>query len=72
MIFSEREKIHINENSVRLLNPENILKRGYSLTLKDGEIVKSVAQLKLNDEIETRLSDGIIKSKINKKNKDGN
>ncbi len=64
MIFREQEKIHINENSVRLLNPENILKRGYSLTLKDGEIVKSAEQIKINDEIETRFADGKVKSKI--------
>ncbi len=64
MIFREQEKIHINENSVRLLNPENILKRGYSLTLKDGEIVKSAEQIKINDEIETRFTDGKVKSKI--------
>lgn len=67
LIFREQEKIHINENTVRLLNPENILTRGYSLTLKGGKIVKSIAQLKLNDEIETRLADGKIKSKIIKR-----
>ena len=67
MIFREQEKIHINENTVRLLNPENVLKRGYSLTLKDGEIVKSAAQLNVNEEIETRFADGNIKSKITKK-----
>jgi exodeoxyribonuclease VII large subunit len=67
MIFREQEKIHINENSVRLLNPENILKRGYSLTLKDGEIVKSAVQLNVNDELETRFADGKVKSKIIKK-----
>ncbi len=66
MIFAEQEKIHINENSVRLLNPENILKRGYSLTLKDGEIVKSATQLNVNDEIETRFADGKVRSKIKK------
>lgn len=67
MIFREQKKIHISENSVRLLNPENILKRGYSLTLKNGEIVKTVAELKVNDEIETRFTDGKVKSKIIKK-----
>ncbi len=67
MIFREEEKIHINENSVRLLNPENILKRGYSLTLKNGEILKSASQLNINDEIETRFNDGKVKSKIIKK-----
>jgi exodeoxyribonuclease VII large subunit len=64
MIFREQEKIHINENTIRLLNPKNVLKRGYSLTLKDGEIVKSATKLLLNDEIETRFTDGKIKSKI--------
>ncbi|MCD6355634.1 MAG: exodeoxyribonuclease VII large subunit [Prolixibacteraceae bacterium] len=67
MISSEQEKIHLNENAVRLLNPENILKRGYSLTLKNGKIVKSSAQLNVNDEIETRFSKGKVKSKITKK-----
>lgn len=72
MIFREQEKIHLNENTVRLLNPENVLKRGYSLTLKDGEIVKSIADLQLNETIETRFADGKIKSKITKKEKNGN
>ena len=67
MITAEQERIHISENTIRLLNPENILIRGYSLTLKDGEIVKSPAQLNVNDEIETRFADGNVKSKIIKK-----
>lgn len=67
MIFREQEKIHISENTIRLLNPENVLKRGYSLTLKNGKIVKSAAKLKLNEEIETRFADGNIKSKITKR-----
>lgn len=72
MIFREKEKIHLNENTVRLLTPENVLKRGYSLTLKDGKIVKSIAKLNGNDEIETHLADGRIKSKITKKERYGN
>ena len=67
LIFSEQERIHFNENTIRLINPENILKRGYTLTLKDGKIVKSTKQININEEIETRFSDGIVKSKIVKK-----
>jgi len=67
IIFREHEKIRINENSMRLLNPENILKRGYSLTLKNNKIIKSAAQLQLNDEIKTQFADGNVKSKITKK-----
>jgi exodeoxyribonuclease VII large subunit len=63
----EKERIHLNENAVRLLNPENILKRGYTLTFSEGIIIKSVKSLAENETIETRFSDGKIKSKIIKK-----
>jgi exodeoxyribonuclease VII large subunit len=67
MIFREQERIHFNENTARLVNPENILKRGYSITIKDGKAVKSVNQLNISEEIETLLADGNVKSKIIKK-----
>jgi len=57
---------------VRLLNPENILKRGYSLTLKEGRVVKSVDDLQIGEAIETRLAKGKVKSKIIKKENNGN
>jgi len=67
LVFKEQERLRLNENTVRLLNPENVLKRGFTLTLKEGKIVKSVNDLKLHEEIETQFSDGSIKSKISKK-----
>jgi len=48
-----------------LLNPENILKKGYSITLVDGKIVKSTKDIKDNAKITTRLKDGNIISTIN-------
>ncbi len=66
-LSKKSEQIHLNENTVRLLNPENVLNRGYTLTLKEGKIIKSVRPVQLNDEIETRFADGRIKSKITKK-----
>lgn len=69
LIFREQERIHFNDNTVRLINPANILKRGYTLTLKESKIIKSAYLLNLNEEIETRFADGAVKSKIlNKKN----
>jgi exodeoxyribonuclease VII large subunit len=68
----ERERLHLNKNTVRLLNPENVLNRGYTLTLKEGKIIKSAEPLQLNDEIETLFADGTVKSKITKKGKHGN
>lgn len=64
MIFREQQRIHFCENTARLIHPENVLKRGYTLTTKEGKIIKSVKQLNVNEEIETRFADGNVKSKI--------
>ena len=72
LLNKEKERIHLNENAVRLLAPDNILKRGYTLTLKDGKIIKSIVGLNPNDEIETRFADGKVKSKISNKTYNGN
>ncbi len=66
-LTKEQERMLRHENTIRLLNPENVLNRGYTLTLKEGRIVKSVVSIELNDEIETRFADGKVKSKITKK-----
>ena len=63
-IFKEQERIHLNQNAIRLLNLDNVLNRGFTITLKEGKIVKSVKQLSLNDELETQFADGKVKSKI--------
>jgi len=66
LLSKENERLHLSENAVRLLNPEKVLKRGYTLTLKEGIIVKSVKQVAVDDELETRFADGNVKSKITK------
>lgn len=62
----DKEKIKLEniETKLNLLNPENILKKGYSLTLVDGKIVKSIASVKKGSIIDTKFSDGIIKSEV--------
>jgi len=67
IIAKEQERINRNQNAVRLLDPENVLNRGYTLTLKRGRILKSASSLKLDDEIETRFADGKVNSIITKK-----
>ncbi len=46
------------------LSPLKTLTRGYSIIEKDGEIIKSVASLKTEDEISIRLKDGEKQAKI--------
>lgn len=62
----DKEKIKLEniETKINLLNPENILKKGYSLTLVEGKIVKSINSVKKGSIIDTKFSDGIIKSEV--------
>ena len=46
------------------LSPLKTLTRGYSIVEKEGKIIKSVADLKTEDEISIRLKDGEKQAKI--------
>lgn len=70
--FQKEEKKILNLEAIfEVLDPEKILKRGFSLTSVDGKIIKSIKDLDSKKEIEitTQLSDGIITSKTKKKSK---
>ena len=62
----EKEKLRIArlDDMLRLLSPANTLRRGYSITLRDGRAVRDASELRPGDRIETRLADGTIKSII--------
>ncbi len=60
----EKQSIERLQQEVRLMDPIHVLKRGYTLTYQDGELIHSTEQIKENTEIETKLINGIIKSKI--------
>jgi exodeoxyribonuclease VII large subunit len=51
-------------NTLKILNPENVLKRGYTITIKNGEIIKSINQLTEEEVIDTQFSDGRARSKV--------
>lgn len=56
--------IQLTEQFVKMASPDYVLKRGYSLTLKDGKIIKQAAGLKEGDELVTRFADGEVRSTI--------
>ena len=64
----EKQKAEINniEKNVRILDPINVLKRGYSITLLNGKSVNSVKEIKQDDVITTVLTDGSITSTIDR------
>ena len=55
----ESKEQYIEHNS-----PENILKKGYTLTLSGKKIIKSKAGVKKGDNIVTRFADGEVKSLV--------
>ena len=59
-----KEGMSINglENSVRLLDPRNVLKRGFSITLVNGKSVTDESEVKSGEELTTLLYNGTIKS----------
>ena len=62
----ERELHRIDMLSQRAIaqDPERLLSRGYSITLKDGKSIEDASQLKAGDEIETRFAKGVAKAVV--------
>ena len=50
------------ERIVNSMDPKNVLKRGYSITTVNGNVIKSAGQVKEGDIIHTLLGDGSIVS----------
>lgn len=54
--------IQLTEQFIKMASPDYVLKRGYSLSLKDGKIIKHATDLNPGDELVTRFADGDVKS----------
>ncbi len=64
----EKQQLQLAEQFIRMASPDYVLKRGYSLALKDGRIVKSPAGLALGDSLTVRWADGEAQTEIKKLN----
>lgn len=56
----------MHEKTNNLLNPDNILKKGYSITYHNGKVLKDAKDLKSGDEISTRFDQGTVESIVRK------
>lgn len=52
------------EKNNRLNDPSEVLKRGFTITLRNGEVIKDRDLLRLGDVIETRFRDGQVSSEV--------
>ena len=51
-------------NTLKLVNPLNILDRGYSVVKKDNNVIKDIKDIKKEDNIDIRIKNGNIKAKV--------
>ena len=58
LIEKRKFQLQLLQQKVSDANPEKLLARGYSITLKDGKVIKDASLLKSGDEIVTRLKQG--------------
>ena len=65
-IKRELERLNQLESLNQLLSPEAILKRGYSISSKNGQLLRSTEELKAGDVITTRLQNGKVESEVKK------
>jgi exodeoxyribonuclease VII large subunit len=61
---SQLHYVESREQYLRMVSPANILKRGYTLTTRQGRIITSLQALLPDDVIETHFRDGVATSVV--------
>ena len=64
VLDNEKDILNRIEKHVNILDPINILKRGFSITLLNGKAVKSHDDVKPGDKITTIVANGEIQSEV--------
>lgn len=64
IIENNTNKLHTLKVKVELLNPDNVLDKGYSIVHKDGKIIKNINDLSINDDISIMLKNGNILANV--------
>jgi len=61
---NQRQHVQYSEDMIQSLDPVNVLKRGYSVTFKDGKAVKTISDVPAGTTITTMLVDGTLVSDV--------
>jgi len=70
VLREERLRLDSIEKNVANLDPKEVMRRGYSITLHNGKAVRKVSGLKADDTLQTILYEGTIISTIQTINKE--
>ncbi|MCQ2285646.1 MAG: exodeoxyribonuclease VII large subunit [Bacteroidales bacterium] len=66
LVEQQQEKLNVIAKQVELLHPDNVLKRGFSITYANGKAVVDASDLAETQEITTKLFNGTLTSVITK------
>jgi exodeoxyribonuclease VII large subunit len=64
IISLRKSDLENNQRALVILSPDNVLSRGYTMTMRNGRIIKKSIELESGDLIDTRFSDGDITSRV--------
>ena len=64
LVKSKRGELNNIETNLRIMSPENVLKRGYSITLLNGKVVRNHTDVKEGDILNTQVYEGTINSVV--------
>ena len=61
---TKKAAVEVLGNSLDIMRPENVLRRGYTITSFNGKIIRKSDELNTDDVINTQFSDGNVKSRV--------
>lgn len=64
LLMKKKHQLELLKQRISTASPDELLKRGYSITLKDGKVVTDSAQVKAGDVLVTRLAKGEVNSEV--------
>ena len=63
-IKNEGQRLRSGEGNIKLLDPRNVLKRGYSITYNNGNAVRAASDVKAGDSLRTVFYKGEVISRV--------
>lgn len=64
ILINKKHLLKLDLNSLKLLNPINIMEKGYSLVKAEDKIIKDTKDLKVNDKIDIKLYKGEVIAEV--------
>ncbi len=65
-LTQQQHRLALHAHTIRHLDPHQVLRRGYSITLHEGKVVTNAAQVQTGDLLVTQLAAGMVQSIVKK------